>query len=281
VKLLVTGAGGMLGHDVVREAEQAGHEVVRLGHEELDVTDAGAVERVLRAERPEALINCAAWTDVDGAEEHLDEATRVNGAGAGVLAAAAGEIGAKVVYPSSDYVFDGSKGSPYFESDPVGPLSGYGKSKLAGEAETAAGNPRHFIVRSSWLFGVHGKNFVDTMLNLGRTHDEVVVVKDQIGCPTYTGHLAEGLVRLVEWDEFGVYHMAGTGECSWYEFAIEIFGQSGVECRVMATTTDMLGRPAPRPPYSVLMSEREAAVYLPDWREGLAAFLAERAEAPA
>jgi dTDP-4-dehydrorhamnose reductase len=281
VRLLVTGAGGMLGSDVMRVAEQAGHEVVGLGHEELDITNFGAVERALSVERPEVVINCAAWTDVDGAESSLNDATRVNGHGARNLAAVTAMFGCKVMLPSTDYVFDGEKGEPYVESDPVNPMSAYGKSKLAGEGETIANNPRHFIIRSSWLFGVNGKNFVDTMLDLGRTLDEVAVVKDQVGCPTYTGHLAEGLVRLMEWDDFGIFHMAGAGECSWYEFAIEIFEQSGVECRVLSQTTDMLDRPAPRPPYSVLVSERDPAVQLPDWREGLAAFLAERAEAPA
>jgi dTDP-4-dehydrorhamnose reductase len=281
VKLMVTGAGGMLGRDVVRVAEQSGHEVVSLTHEELEITDSQAAERAVRSEQPEALVNCAAWTDVDGAEEHLDEAVRVNGHGARNLAAAAAAVGCKIVYPSTDYVFDGSKPEPYVESDPVKPISAYGKSKLVGEGETAANNPRHFIVRASWLFGTNGKNFVDTMLGLGRTLDEVVVVKDQVGCPTYTAHLAEGLIRLVEWEDFGVYHMAGGGECSWYEFAIEIFEQAGVECRVLSQTTDMLDRPAPRPPYSALVSEREPTIYLPDWKEGLAAFLAERAEAPA
>jgi dTDP-4-dehydrorhamnose reductase len=281
LKLLVTGAGGMLGRDVVRVAEQGGHYVAAFTREELDITDAGGVDRVVRSEQPEALINCGAWTDVDGAESHLDEATRVNGHGARNLAAATAAIGCKIVFPSTDYVFDGTKAEPYVESDPVGPMSAYGKSKLAGEGETPANNPRHFIVRSSWLFGVNGKNFVDTMLGLGRSLDEVVVVNDQLGCPTYTGHLAEGLVRLVEWEEFGIYHMAGGGECSWYEFAIEIFDQAGVDCQVLSQTSDMLDRPAPRPAYSVLISQREPTIHLPDWREGLAAFLAERAEAPA
>jgi dTDP-4-dehydrorhamnose reductase len=278
---MVTGAAGMLGCDVVRAAEQGGHEVVALTHADLDITDSGATERAIRSEQPDALINCAAWTDVDGAEEHLDEAVRVNGHGARNLAAAAAAVGCKIVFPSTDYVFDGSKTEPYVESDPVNPVSAYGKSKLVGEGETAANNPRHFIVRASWLFGTNGKNFVDTMLGLGGSLDEVVVVKDQVGCPTYTGHLAEGLLRLVEWDDFGIYHMAGAGECSWYEFAIEIFDQAGVECRVLSQTSDMLDRPAPRPPFSVLVSEREPTIMLPEWREGLAAFLAERAEAPA
>ena len=271
----------MLGRDVMRVAEQSGHDAIGLSHDELDITNAGAVERAIESEYPEAVINCAAWTDVDGAEAEFDQAVRANGHGARNLAAASARVGAKILLPSSDYVFDGTKQEPYVESDQVNPISAYGRSKLAGEGETIANNPRHFIVRASWLFGVNGKNFVDTMLNLGRTLDEVVVVKDQIGCPTYTGHLAEGLVRLVTWEDFGVFHMAGAGECSWYEFAIEIFAQAGVECRVLSQTSDMLDRPAPRPAYSVLVSEREPTIELPDWREGLAAFLAERAEAPA
>jgi dTDP-4-dehydrorhamnose reductase len=278
---MVTGAAGMLGHDVIRIAEQAGHDVTGLAHEDLDITDEAAVEEAVLSEQPEAIVNCAAWTDVDGAESNLEGATAVNGSGAANVAAAADRIGCKVVFPSTDYVFDGMKEEPYLETDAVNPLSAYGKSKLAGEVATAAHNPRHFIVRASWLFGVNGKNFVATMLDLGRTLDEVVVVKDQIGCPTYTGHLAEGLVRLVEWGEYGVYHMAGAGECSWYEFAIEIFRQARIGCRVLSTTTDMLGRPAPRPPFSVLATEREATIHLPDWHEGLAAFLAERTEAHA
>jgi dTDP-4-dehydrorhamnose reductase len=281
VRLIVTGAGGMLGHDVTRVAEQAGHDVTALTREDLDITEAAAVEEAVLSEQPEAIVNCAAWTDVDGAESDLEGAIAVNGAGAANIAAAADRIGSKVVLPSTDYVFDGTKEQPYFESDEVNPLSAYGKSKLAGEVETTAHNPRHFIVRASWLFGVNGKNFVDTMLDLGRTLDEVVVVKDQIGCPTYTGHLAESLVRLVEWGDYGVYHMAGAGECSWYEFAIEIFRQAGIACRVLSTTTEMLGRPAPRPAYSVLATEREATIRLPDWQQGLAAFLAERTEAHA
>jgi dTDP-4-dehydrorhamnose reductase len=281
VRLIVTGAGGMLGHDVTRVAEQAGHDVTALTREDLDITEAGAVGEAVLSEQPEAIVNCAAWTDVDGAESDLEGAIAVNGAGAANIAAAADRIGSKVVLPSTDYVFDGTKEQPYLESDEVNPLSAYGKSKLAGEVETTAHNPRHFIVRASWLFGVNGKNFVDTMLDLGRTLDEVVVVKDQIGCPTYTGHLAESLVRLVEWGDYGVYHMAGAGECSWYEFAIEIFRQAGIVCRVLSTTTEMLGRPAPRPAYSVLATEREATIRLPDWQQGLAAFLAERTEAHA
>jgi dTDP-4-dehydrorhamnose reductase len=271
----------MLGRDAARAAEQVGHDVVRLSHEDLDITDARAVEESLVDEQPQAVINCAAWTNVDGAEDDLKGAMDVNANGAGHLATATAALGCKVVFPSTDYVFDGRRQEPYVESDQPRPLSVYGQTKLAGEAETANHNPRHFIVRSSWLFGNGGRNFVDTMLTFGRHHEEVVVVKDQVGCPTYTGHLAAAVVRLLEWDQYGIHHIAGEGECSWYEFALEIFEQAGIECHVMAATTDMLDRKAPRPAYSVLRSEREPAIHLPEWREGLAAFLAERAEAPA
>jgi dTDP-4-dehydrorhamnose reductase len=281
LKVLVTGAAGMLGRDAARTAEQVSHEVVRLSHEDLDITDAAAVEQAIATEQPEAVINCAAWTDVDGAEDDLGAAMDVNANGAGYVAAATAGLGCKLVFPSTDYVFDGHKREPYVESDEPRPLSVYGQTKLAGEVETARLNPRHFIVRSSWLFGTGGRNFVETMLTFGRDHEEVVVVKDQIGCPTYTGHLAAGMVRLLEWDQYGIHHIAGDGECSWYEFALEIFEQASIDCHVMSATTEMLDRKAPRPAYSVLRSEREPAIHLPEWREGLAAFLAERTEAPA
>jgi dTDP-4-dehydrorhamnose reductase len=281
LKLMITGAGGMLGRDLARAGEQAGHEIVRLARDDLDITDADAVERSVATERPDAVVNSAAWTDVDGAEDDLQGAMDVNATGAANLAQATADIGCKLVYPSTDYVFDGTGTSPYVESDEPRPLSVYGQSKLAGEVETAKHNPRHFIVRASWLFGTGGRNFVETMLTFARDHEEVVVVKDQVGCPTYTGHLADGIVRLLEWTDYGVHHMAGSGECSWYEFALEIFDQANLGCRVLSATTEMLGRKAPRPSYAVLASEREPAIVLPHWREGLAAFLAERAKAPA
>jgi dTDP-4-dehydrorhamnose reductase len=276
VKLLVTGAAGMLGRDVMLAAENAGHEVVGFGHAELDVTDAEAVAGKVEAERPGVVVNCAAWTDVDGAEEREAEATRVNGEGAGNVAAAAAAVGASVVCVSSDYVFDGSKGAPYVETDQTAPLSAYGRSKLAGEEATRAANKRHFVVRSSWLFGTGGPNFVETMLRLAADHGEVLVVRDQVGSPTYTWHLAYGIVRLIEGVEFGIHHMAAAGACSWYEFAREIFDQAKVDCKVMSATTEMLGRPAPRPAYSALASQREHAIELPSWQDGLGAYLAQR-----
>jgi dTDP-4-dehydrorhamnose reductase len=275
VKVLVTGAGGMLGRDVVLAAANAGHDVVGFGHIELDVADADALGAKFELERPDIVINCAAWTDVDGAEEAEDAAMAVNGKGAGNVAAAAAELGASVVYVSSDYVFDGAKGAPYVETDQPAPLSAYGRTKLAGEEATAAANKRHFVVRSSWLFGIGGSNFVETMLRLASTQNEVLVVRDQVGSPTYTWHLAYGIVRLIEGIAYGIHHMAAAGSCSWYDFAREIFEQAKVECRVLSATTEMLGRPAPRPPYSALASQREHAIVLPPWRDGLAAYLSQ------
>jgi dTDP-4-dehydrorhamnose reductase len=231
---------------------------------------------IVRRRAPEAVVNCAGYTAVDAAEDDLIGAMGVNADGAKHVAAAAAEVGACVVYPSTDYVFDGSKGAPYVESDEARPESVYAQSKLAGERSSADANRRHFLVRSAWLFGTSGRNFVETMLRLAIDHGEVLVVRDQVGCPTYTAHLADAIVRLVDTDAYGVHHIAGAGECSWYEFAVEIFRQARVECRVMSCTTEELDRPAPRPPYSVLETERREAILLPEWEVGLASYLGER-----
>ena len=279
MKIVVTGAGGMLGRDVVRAAAYWNHEVIGLTYADLDIGDSGAVWRTFTRENPDVVVNCAAYTDVDGAEDDLEGASRVNVEGARFVALGAAEVGASVVYPSTDYVFDGEKGEPYIESDATRPLSVYGQTKATGVAETATANQRYFIVRSSWLFGTGGRNFVDTMLTLARDQGSVVVVRDQCGCPTYTAHLADAIVRLIGTTAFGIHHIAGGGECSWYEFAEEIFRQSALEVRMMSMTSSELSRPAPRPQYSVLATERSEAIYLPDWQEGLASFLAERAVA--
>jgi dTDP-4-dehydrorhamnose reductase len=275
MKLLITGAAGMLGHDVVRVAEDLRHEVVALSHDDLDVTDPARVERVITRERPGAVINCAAWTDVDGAEEAEHDASLINSQGAGFVADAANKVDAKVVYISTDYVFDGTTG-PYGESDDPSPINAYGRTKLGGERATALVNGRSFIVRTSWLFGPHGGNFVETMLRLGEGGGPVVVVHDQVGCPTYTGHLAVGLLRLIDTGAYGIHHMPGEGSCSWYEFAMEIFRQAEVVTRVMASTSDMMERPAKRPENSVLVSRRSAPIMLPPWQRGLSDYLARR-----
>jgi dTDP-4-dehydrorhamnose reductase len=267
-RVLVLGAGGMLGHDAVR---LAGDAALALDRAACDVTHRDAVRAAVARARPAAVLNCAAWTDVDGAETEPEQALRVNGEGAANVAEAAAEAGAIVLYVSSDYVFDGAKREPYLESDPTRPLSSYGRSKLAGEQATAAANPRHFVVRSSWLFGAHGKNFVAKMLASDR--DELRVVDDQVGCPTYTGHLAEGIFRLVSGGDFGIHHIAGGGQCSWFELARATFERAGLDKHVEPCTSDEFPRPAPRPAWSVLRSERPGAIALPPWEAGLDAFL--------
>jgi dTDP-4-dehydrorhamnose reductase len=250
----------MLGQEVVRATGGEG-----LTRAELDVTDARAVHDAMG--RDDLVINCAAWTDVDGAEEHPEEALRVNAEGARNVASAAGAV----AYLSTDYVFDGHRREPYLESDPTGPLSSYGRSKLEGERATAAANPRHFIVRSAWLFGPGGPNFVETMLQLG---PRLRVVDDQVGCPTFTVHLSEALAALVKREDFGVHHMAASGACSWFQFAREIFAFADRDVDLTPCTTAEFPRPAPRPEWSVLASERGHR--LPHWRDGLRAYLGVR-----
>ncbi len=276
MKVMVTGAAGMLGHDVVDALTARGHETIALGREDLDITNGPQVDAAVASIAPDVLVNCAAYTDVDGAESNERRAMEVNDTAAGLVAVAAGTVGAKIVLPSTDYVFDGNKGSPYEETDMPHPLSAYGRSKHAGETSVAVANSRHLIVRTSWLFGVHGKNFIETMLRLAGEQPEVLVVCDQVGSPTYTRHLADAIATLVESEDYGVHHVTGRGSCSWFEFAQEIFDQVGSETRVMAARTQMLGRPAPRPAYSVLASRNTATPELPDWRAALAEYLIER-----
>jgi dTDP-4-dehydrorhamnose reductase len=272
MRLLVTGAAGMLGRDVAAAAGDAGHDVVALARPDLDITDAAAVRAAVDA--VDAVINCAAWTDVDGAEAAEAAATAVNGDGAGHVAEAAAHAGARHVHVSTDYVFAGTAREPYPEDAPTGPQGAYGRSKLAGERAVTAAGGRSAIVRSSWLFGPHGRNFVDTMRRLGAERDEIAVVDDQIGCPTYTGHLAPALVRIAERGLTGVLHVAAAGHCSWRELAEATFADTGVSCRVRPQGTAEAGRPAPRPAFSALASTRADAPVLPPWRDGLRAHLA-------
>ena len=274
MRLLVTGAAGMLGRDVVAAAGDAGHEVVALARADLDIADAAAVLAAMKIARPGAVINCAAWTDVDGAEAAEAEATTVNGSGAGNVAIAAAQHDALTVQVSSDYVFDGLATEPYTEDAATAPQSAYGRSKLAGElAVQAAGGPAA-VVRASWLFGPYGRNFVDTMRRLGAERDELAVVDDQVGCPTYTGHLAPALVAVAERSLTGTLHVAGGGYCSWRDLAIATFEETGLTPTVRAQSTADLGRPAPRPAFSALAGTREDAPVLPHWRDGVRAHLA-------
>ena len=264
-RVLITGAGGQLGRAL--QESFADDDVLALTRAEWDVTrppsdpvSQGAFDLVLHA---------AAWTDVDGAETDTEGAATVNVGGTANVAA----LGAPLVTFSTDYVFDGRKREPYVESDAPNPLSAYGRTKLAGEA--AAGESA-WIVRSSWLFGPSGHNFVRTMLRLGAGHDEVSVVDDQRGCPTFVGHLATAVRDLVDANRpGGVWHLAADGDCTWADFAEAIFEEAEVSCAVRRVTTGDLQRPATRPGYSVLRSERPGAPVLPHWRDGLRACLQE------
>jgi dTDP-4-dehydrorhamnose reductase len=250
-RTLITGAGGQLGHALL----EAFPEARGLTRADWDVTH--PAPSGLRAD---LLLHAAAWTDVDGAEDDPQGAAAVNVGGVQHAAA----LGAPLVVWSSDYVFDGLKREPYVESDPASPLGAYGRTKLHGEA--AAGE-QAWIVRSSWLFGWTSRNFVRTMLRLGAERDEVAVVDDQRGSPTYVGHLAEATKAVLELP-YGVYHAAASGDCTWAEFAEAIFEEAGLETRVRRITSAEFGARAPRPAYSVLRSEK-GAPELPHWREGL------------
>ncbi len=286
----MTGASGMLGFDVLRAGRAAGHELVAVDVDasspegELDITDPRAVEEAFARIHPEAVLNCAAWTDVDGAETHREQAHAVNADGARNLAMAAAWERVPLVHVSTDYVFSGEAfvdgagaQRAYLESDPTGPRSVYGQTKLEGEREVLAASPRHTVARSAWLFGAGGRNFAETMLRLAGERESVQVVTDQVGCPTWTGHLAPALLGLIERGVAGVVHLAGTGHVSWNGFTREIFRQAEVGCRVEATTSEQMALPAPRPAWSALESEREDVIPLPPWQDGLAGYLAARA----
>ncbi|HET9322731.1 MAG TPA: dTDP-4-dehydrorhamnose reductase [Gaiellaceae bacterium] len=247
---MITGAGGQLGTALAEVFPDASP----LTRAEWDVAEPYPL-----AERPELVLHAAAWTKVDDAQTDPEGARRANVDGTRNVV----ELGAPVVYYSSDYVFDGTKGEPYVESDPTKPLGVYGRTKLEGERLVRDG----WIVRSSWLFGWTGHNFVRTMLRLGAERDEVAVVDDQRGSPTYVGHLAEATRSVLDLP-YGVYHFAADGDCTWAEFAEAIFEEAGLDCRVKRITTADFGAPAPRPACSVLRSEKGAPA-LPHWRDGL------------
>lgn len=276
MRLLVTGADGMLGHRVAAHARERGHDVVATHLPDLDLTDAQAVFDRVGELAPDAAIHCAAYTDVDGAEEHEALARRVNAEAAGHVAAACGLNGAFVVAVSTDYVFCGDAHRPYVESDEPGPAGAYGRTKLLGEQAVRETGAEHAICRTAWLFGAGGRNFVDTMLGLAERHEEVRVVGDQVGSPTWTGFLAPALVEVAERRLPGVHHLAGAGRCSWAELAAEAFRVAGLPTRVVPVSTDEFPRPAPRPAWSVLGAEREDAVLLPPWQEHVRAYLEER-----
>ncbi|MEH3053602.1 MAG: dTDP-4-dehydrorhamnose reductase [Patulibacter minatonensis] len=283
--LVITGAAGMLGRRVTADAKAAGWNVVGLdlrGSDlAVDLTDADATASALAGTGADSVIHCAAWVDVDGAEEQEAAALRVNGDASANIAQAAASIGARLVAVSTDYVFDGTlTGRPYVESDPTAPIGAYGRTKRAGEIGIAAHIDDYIVARTAWLFGWPGKSFPDTMLRAGATRDAVAVVTDQVGSPTWTGHLSPALVELAGGTVTGISHTAGGGQCSWHELTVELYRQAGLTTTVNETTAAEFVRPAPRPAWSVLATERadEGVPVLPDWREGVAGYLAERGE---
>jgi len=281
--LALVGAGGMLGSMVRRCLAHSFH-VELLDLPDFDLTDRTRVLEVMSGLRPRVIINCAGFTDVDGCESREREATLVNGFGPGNLAAAALETGATLVHISTDYVFDGQKGEPYSEDDTPHPMSAYGRSKLKGEREIlASGLERFYIVRTSWLFGPGGRNFVKTILRLAREREELRIVADQVGCPTFTEDLAEGMVRLLAGGRFGTYHFANEGSCSWFDFAVEIVRQArsrGEELKVqkiLSIGTEDYPLPARRPAFSVLATDKYRQVTkteIPFWSDALQRYLA-------
>ena len=265
----------MLGHDLMTALPG---NVRGIDIETIDITSRESVQQVLTALRPNVVVNSAAYTDVDGCEGNQERAFTVNGEAVAHLAEVTRDIGAKLVQISTDYVFDGSKGSPYQENDATGPLSIYGQSKLLGE-QNARINPDHLIVRTQWLYGLHGKNFVETMLSLAATRNELSVVDDQIGSPTWTVDLAQAIRALIEYDCRGTYHAANSGFCSWNEFARAIFDESGLTISVRSMSTSELDRPAPRPLYSTLdcsKLHKDTGVTLPHWQSALGCYLSKR-----
>lgn len=273
--ILVVGAKGMLGADLLSLLGERGRGV---DLPEIDITDLVSVQRVLTALKPSVVVNCAAYTDVDGCESNSDTAMQVNAEGVAFLAMISREIGAKLVQVSTDYVFDGGKGSPYREDDLPRPLNVYGESKLAAELNVDV-NPNNLLVRTQWLYGLQGKNFVETMLRLAQEKDHVSVVADQIGAPTWTVDLARGIIALIDADCRGTYHVANSGSTSWHGFAQAIFNEVGLAVQVEPITTEKLHRPARRPLHSTLDCSKLAAdtgLTLQPWQDALRNYLALR-----
>lgn len=278
MKVVVTGAAGQLGQDVLLELERKNHQAFGADREQLDITKEEDVLAFISEIKPDVILHCAAYTNVDAAEENEDAAYQVNAAGTEYLAKAAKQTGAKMLYVSTDYVFDGSASEPYEVDEPTKPLGAYGRTKLAGEQMLQKHLTEFFIVRTAWVFGIHGNNFVKTMIRLGKERGEVGVVHDQVGSPTYTVDLARFMVELMETEKYGIYHATNSGICSWYEFAVEIFKQADIKVTVNPLTSDQFPRPAARPKYSVLskkMIEKQGLTPLRDWKEALAAYIAE------
>ena len=271
MKVLVTGANGMLGQDLCPILEDAGYEVIETDINNLDITNAEAATAFIKQEAPEIVVHCAAYTNVDKAEEDLKNAELINVTGTENIAKACAEAGAVMVYISTDYVFDGTKNSPYTPDDKPNPINNYGLTKLKGEEAVKKYCEKYYIARTSWLYGHHGKNFVETMISLAKDRPELKVVDDQIGCPTWTVELANGILKLFD-KPYGTYHVCGSGSTSWYGFAKEIL--KNCEVKILPCTTEEFPRPARRPKYSIMDNNKICR----NWQDALKDYMDLRIE---
>ncbi len=276
MRILVTGVKGQLGHDVVDELTKRGHTPIGVDVEEMDITDAAAVEQEMKKEPLDAVIHCAAYTAVDPAEDNREVCMRVNAEGTRNIARVCRELDIKMVYISTDYVFDGEGERPWEPDDARNPLNVYGESKYQGELAVEEYLDKYFIVRIAWVFGVNGKNFIKTMLRLAKDHKEINVVNDQTGSPTYTYDLAVLLADMVETEKYGRYHATNEGLCTWYEFAKEIFAQAGVDVKVNPVSSEEFPAKARRPHNSRMDKSRltqNGFKLLPSWQDALKRYL--------
>ena len=276
MRILVTGVKGQLGYDVMNELAKRGHTGIGVDVEEMDITDAAKVEQVIKESEVEAVIHCAAYTAVDAAEDNAELCHKINAEGTENIAKVCKELDLKMIYISTDYVFNGEGTRPWEPDDEREPLNVYGQAKYEGELAVEKYLEKYYIVRIAWVFGVNGKNFIKTMLNLSETHDELSVVNDQIGSPTYTYDLAKLLVDMVETDKYGRYHATNEGLCTWYEFATEILRQAGKEITVHPVTSDQFPSKARRPHNSRMSKDKlEANGFdrLPTWQDALNRYL--------
>lgn len=276
MKVLVTGVKGQLGFDVMNELKKRGLEAVGADIEEMDITDEESVNRFIMDAKPDAVIHCAAYTAVDAAEENEDICRRVNADGTRNIAKVCKELDCKMIYISTDYVFDGQGSRPWEPDEERHPLNVYGQTKYEGELAVQELLEKYFIVRIAWVFGVNGKNFVKTMLNLAQTHDTLTVVNDQYGSPTYTYDLARLLVDMVQTDKYGIYHATNEGICTWYEFACEIFKQANVSVKVLPVSAAEYRAKAKRPENSRMSKEKlteNGFERLPSWQDALERYL--------
>lgn len=276
MKVLVTGVKGQLGYDVVNELEKRGLEAVGVDIDEMDITDAVSVDKVIKETSPDAVIHCAAYTAVDAAEDNVELCRKVNADGTANIAKVCKELDIKMMYISTDYVFDGQGERPWEPDDERHPLNVYGQTKYEGEVAVTDALDKYFIVRIAWVFGVNGKNFIKAILNKAKTVDTLTVVNDQFGSPTYTFDLAKLLVDMIQSDKYGFYHATNEGICTWYEFACEIIRQAGLNTKVLPVSADQYPAKAKRPTNSRMSKEKlteNGFEKLPAWQDALKRYL--------